>query len=76
MAHSDPNTITRLRGLLEVTRLVRDETDPARLLDAIAAAIAESLGYATVVVNTFRPSWNVPSVTFKMLSARDAIFWT
>jgi diguanylate cyclase (GGDEF)-like protein len=63
LAHSDPNTITRLRGLLEVTRLVRDETDPARLLDAIAAAIAESLGYATVVVNTFRPSWNDFEVT-------------
>jgi diguanylate cyclase (GGDEF)-like protein len=63
LAHTDSNTITRLRGLLEVTRLVRDETDPARLLDAIATTIAESLGYRTVVVNTFRPSWNDFEVT-------------
>ena len=63
MAPKDPNTITRLRGLLEVTRLVRDETDPDRLLDAIAASIAESLGYRTVVINLYRPAWNHFEVT-------------
>jgi diguanylate cyclase (GGDEF)-like protein len=58
LAHSDPNTISRLRGLLDVTRLVRDETDIGRLLDAIAATIATSLGYRTVVINLYRPAWN------------------
>jgi diguanylate cyclase (GGDEF)-like protein len=63
LAPKNPNTITRLRGLLEVTRLVRDETDPDRLLDAIAASIAESLGYRTVVINLYRPAWNHFEVT-------------
>ena len=63
MAQTDPNTISRLRGLLEVTRLVRDETDTGRLLDAIAATIGESLGYRTVVVNLYRPAWNDFEVT-------------
>src|SRR5207248_3049604 len=63
LAPKNPNTITRLRGLLEVTRLIRDETDPDRLLDAIAAAIAESLGYQTVVLNLYRPAWNHLGVT-------------
>jgi hypothetical protein len=34
----------RFRGLLEVTRLVRDERDLTRLIDGIAATISESLG--------------------------------
>jgi diguanylate cyclase (GGDEF)-like protein len=58
-----PNTISRLSGLLAVTRLVRDETDTDRLLEAIAATIAESLGYRTVVINLFRPAWNDFEVT-------------
>ncbi|MGN6378700.1 MAG: sensor domain-containing diguanylate cyclase [Gaiellales bacterium] len=63
MSHLTPTTVSRLRGLLEVTRLVRDETDTGRLLDAIAATIAESLGYDTVVINLYRPAWNDFEVT-------------
>ena len=54
----DLSAIARLRALLDVTRLVRDETDTATILDAIAGSIATSLGFRTVVVNTYRPAWN------------------
>ena len=63
MANTDSTTVTRLRGLLEVTRLMRDEQDVDRLLDAIARTIAQSLGYRTVVVNLYRPAWNHFEVT-------------
>ncbi len=63
MASKDPTNIARLRSLLEVTRLVRDETDLSRLLEAIARTIGESLGYRTVVVNLYRPAWNAFEVT-------------
>ena len=59
----DPSTVDRLRGLLEVTWLVRAETDPAALLDAIATSIATSLGFQTVVINLYRPAWNDFEVT-------------
>jgi diguanylate cyclase (GGDEF)-like protein len=48
---------------LDVTRLVRAETDTAAIMDAIAGTIATSLGFRTVVVNTFRPAWNDFEVT-------------
>jgi diguanylate cyclase (GGDEF)-like protein len=63
LPHHTSNTISRLRGLLAVTRLVRDEPDTDRLLEAIAATIAESLGYRTVVINLYRPAWNDFEVT-------------
>ena len=52
VAPPDPSALARLRALLDVTRLVRAETDPDTILDAIADSIATSLGFATVVVNT------------------------
>ncbi len=63
VAPPDPSAIARLRALLDVTRLVRAETDPDTILDAIAESIATSLGFATVVVNTYRPAWNDFQVT-------------
>jgi diguanylate cyclase (GGDEF)-like protein len=63
VAPTDDSTIARLRALLDVTRLIREETDPATILDAIAASIATSLGFDTVVVNTYRPEWNDFEVT-------------
>ena len=63
LPHHTSNTISRLRGLLAVTKLVRDEPDTDRLLDAIATTIAESLGYRTVVINLYRPAWNHFEVT-------------
>jgi diguanylate cyclase (GGDEF)-like protein len=59
----NPSTIDRLRALLEVTRLVRAETEQSALLEAIATSIATSLGYHTVVINLYRPAWNDFEVT-------------
>jgi diguanylate cyclase (GGDEF)-like protein len=50
--------ISPLRGLLEVTRLLRAQEDLPELLSAIARAIGESLGYETVVINLYRPEWD------------------
>jgi diguanylate cyclase (GGDEF)-like protein len=55
--------ISPLRGLLEVTKLMRAEGDLPELLSAIARTISESLGYRTVVVNLYRPAWDTFSVT-------------
>ena len=49
-------TLPQLRGLLEVTRLVREERDLTRLVDAIAATISEALGFRTVAINLCRPA--------------------
>jgi len=51
-------TIARLTGLLEVTRLVRSDEDLDALLPAIAAAVSESMGFKTVVMNLHRAAWN------------------
>ena len=55
--------ISPLRGLLEVTRLLRAEEELPELLAAIARTIAESLGYGTVAVNLYRPAWDDFCVT-------------
>jgi diguanylate cyclase (GGDEF)-like protein len=52
------DTVARLTGLLEVTRLVRSEQDLGALLPAIAAAVSEAMGYRTVVVSVYRPAWD------------------
>jgi diguanylate cyclase (GGDEF)-like protein len=52
------DTVARLTGLLEVTRLVRSEQDLDALLPAIATAVAEAMGYGTVVISLYRPAWN------------------
>jgi diguanylate cyclase (GGDEF)-like protein len=50
--------VSPLRGLLEVTRLVRTADDVPGLLSAIARVISESLGYGTVAINLYRPAWD------------------
>jgi diguanylate cyclase (GGDEF)-like protein len=52
------DTVARLTGLLEVTRLVRSEGDLDALLPALAAAIADGIGFATVVISLYRPAFN------------------
>jgi diguanylate cyclase (GGDEF)-like protein len=52
------DTVARLTGLLEVTRLVRSEQDLDALLPAIATAIGEAMGFGTVVISLHRPAWN------------------
>jgi diguanylate cyclase (GGDEF)-like protein len=59
----NPSTIDRLRGLLQVTRLVRAETEQSALLEAIAKSVGTSLGFHTVVINLYRPAWNDFEVT-------------
>src|SRR3989442_5935986 len=49
---------SRLRGLLEVTRLVRTEEDLPDLLAAIARTVSESLGFRTVAINLYRREWD------------------
>ena len=56
-------TISPLRGLVEVTRLLRAREDLPALLDAVARTIGESLGYGTVAVNLYRPAWHDFEVT-------------
>lgn len=46
-----------------MTRLVRDEPDTGRVLEAIARTIGVTLGYRTVVINLYRPAWNDFEVT-------------
>src|SRR3954452_14114213 len=58
MARDDLDTLARLRGLLHVTRAVRDEEQLDDVLAAVAYTLAESLGYRTVVVNLYRPAWD------------------
>ena len=56
-------TISPLRGLVEVTRLLRAREDLPALLEAVARTIGESLGYRTVAVNLYRPQWDDFEVT-------------
>ncbi len=56
-------TNSPLRGLVEVTRLLRAREDLPTLLDAVARTIGESLGYGTVAVNLYRPAWDDFEVT-------------
>jgi diguanylate cyclase (GGDEF)-like protein len=51
-------TISPLRGLVEVTRLLRAREDLPALLEAVARTIGESLGYGTVAVNLYRQAWD------------------
>ncbi len=55
--------ISPLRGLLEVTRLLRAQGELPELLAAIARVIGESLGYGTVAINLYRPEWDDFCVT-------------
>jgi two-component system cell cycle sensor histidine kinase/response regulator CckA len=55
---AEASTLSRLRGLLEVTQLVDGEADLTTLLAEIARTISESLGYGIVVVNLYRPAWD------------------
>ena len=58
MAADDITMLAKLRGLLEVTRLVRSEGDLTTLLGAIARTIRVSLGFQVVVMNVYRPEWD------------------
>src|SRR5437868_14129870 len=66
---------SRLRGLLEVTRLVRTGEELPELLGAIARTVSDSLGFRTVVVNLYRREWDdfVVTTVYGSDGAREAL---
>jgi hypothetical protein len=58
MASDDLETLGRLRGLLNATRVVRGDESLPEVLAAIARTVSESLGYGTCVINVYRPAWD------------------
>ena len=72
------STIASLRGLLDVTRLVRRAGSLSSVLDAIARTVSESLGLGTVVVNLRRPGTDVFDVVtvYGSNAVRDALLNT
>ena len=66
---------SRLRGLLEVTRLVRTGEELPELLSAIARTVSDSLAFETVVINLYRREWDdfVVSTVYGSDEAREAL---
>jgi PAS domain S-box-containing protein len=66
---------SRLRGLLDVTRLVRTGEELPSLLSAIARTASDSLAFRTVVINLYRPEWDdfVVTTVFGSDEAREAL---
>jgi diguanylate cyclase (GGDEF)-like protein len=54
----DLNTIRRLQALMEVTRVVGGDESIQSVLDAIARVLTETVGFAGVVINVYRPQWD------------------
>jgi PAS domain S-box-containing protein len=59
----DSTSLARLRPLLEIANLVRDERELEDVLSSIAETIAHGIGWHTVVVNLYRPAWDDFQVT-------------
>src|SRR5215210_154909 len=58
MPTEDLNAIRRLQGLMEITRLVGGDESIPSVLAAIARMLTETVGFAGVVVNVYRPQWD------------------
>jgi diguanylate cyclase (GGDEF)-like protein/PAS domain S-box-containing protein len=58
---SDGNA--RLRGLLEIAQVVRNQGHLGQVLDAVAGLVSETLGFRTVVINRYRPESDEYEVT-------------
>src|SRR6266536_3562492 len=56
-------SLARLKPLLEIANLVRDERELEDVLESIAETISTGLGWRTVVVNLYRPAWDDFHVT-------------
>jgi diguanylate cyclase (GGDEF)-like protein/putative nucleotidyltransferase with HDIG domain len=54
----EAGTLSSLRALLDVAAVVRSHDDLRRLLEAMAATVAQELGFTAVVVNVYRPAWD------------------
>jgi PAS domain S-box-containing protein len=66
---------SRLRGLLDVTRLVRTGEELPELLSAIARTASDSLAFRTVVINLYRPEWDdfIVTTVYGSDEAREAL---
>ncbi len=66
---------SRLRGLLEVTRLVRTGEELPELLAAIARTVSDSLAFRTVVINLYRQEWDdfIVTTVYGSDEAREAL---
>jgi diguanylate cyclase (GGDEF)-like protein len=60
---TNSSSIAHLRGLLEITRLLRGGHRLSSVLDATARTVCDSLGFATVVISLYRPAWDDFEVT-------------
>ena len=67
--------VSRLRGLLDVTRLVRTGEALPELLSAIARTASDSLAFRTVVINLYRKEWDdfVVTTVYGSDEAREAL---
>jgi diguanylate cyclase (GGDEF)-like protein len=54
----DVHAIRRVQALIEVTRLVGGTESIQTVLDAIAHVLTETVGFAGVVINVYRPQWD------------------
>ena len=57
MPSTDLSAIRRLQGLMDILHLAGGESIPA-LLDAITEMLTQTVGYAGVVINVYRPEWD------------------
>jgi PAS domain S-box-containing protein len=73
-----PTPLSRLRPLLEIANLVRDERELEDVLSSIAEMVATGIGWRTVVVNLYRPAWDDFQVTtvYGNENARRALLGT
>jgi diguanylate cyclase (GGDEF)-like protein len=57
MTSNDLTALRRLHGLMDILHLAGGESIPA-LLDAITDMLTDTVGFAGVVVNVYRPQWD------------------
>ena len=62
--------VAPLRGLLELSRLMRRQPSLSEVLDAVARTVSQVLGFATVAINTYHPETDEYEVAIVRGSAR------
>jgi diguanylate cyclase (GGDEF)-like protein len=54
----DLNAIRRLQALMDIARVVGGDESIPSVLDAIARVLTDTVGFAGVVINVYRPQWD------------------
>ena len=54
----DINAIRRLQALMDITRVVGGDESIPTVLDAIARVLTDTVGFAGVVINVYRPQFD------------------